>query len=359
MLNAQALADRYVAAWNEPDAAKRASAIAALWTTDPSATAGRGIFRAHQAHPHRVRKGRGARGHSLSRRPNRPPPRRRRDVPLGDAARRERDCAGGRARVPRRRRRRSHPRRPSVRSRLKSHPPLPTPEDKAHALHHGKRRRRALLARVGSGARRSCSCSLGCDSRMSDYQIAAFADEGFRCIGFGRRGHGRSEQPAGGYDFDTFADDVALARRRPRPLGPHPRRPFDGGRRGGAYLTGTEASASRGLFLVAPTTPMLLKTTTIPTACPWKPSRRCGRGGDTTIRNGSTTMSGLSSSGRRRPRWCAGARPSFKLPYPSPSPAPGHGWKRTSGRRRCEASTFPPSSSTATATDRCRSNSTG
>ena len=34
MLNAQALADRYVAAWNEPDAAKRASAIAALWAPD-------------------------------------------------------------------------------------------------------------------------------------------------------------------------------------------------------------------------------------------------------------------------------------------------------------------------------------
>jgi hypothetical protein len=31
MLDAQALANRYVAAWNEPDATKRSSAIAALW----------------------------------------------------------------------------------------------------------------------------------------------------------------------------------------------------------------------------------------------------------------------------------------------------------------------------------------
>jgi hypothetical protein len=39
MLNAQALADRYVAVWNEPDAAKRSSAIAALWAPDaPSHT---------------------------------------------------------------------------------------------------------------------------------------------------------------------------------------------------------------------------------------------------------------------------------------------------------------------------------
>jgi hypothetical protein len=34
MLDAQALANRYVAAWNEPDAATRASALAALWAPD-------------------------------------------------------------------------------------------------------------------------------------------------------------------------------------------------------------------------------------------------------------------------------------------------------------------------------------
>jgi hypothetical protein len=34
MLDAQALADRYVAAWNEPDPTKRSSAIAALWAPE-------------------------------------------------------------------------------------------------------------------------------------------------------------------------------------------------------------------------------------------------------------------------------------------------------------------------------------
>jgi hypothetical protein len=34
MLDAQALADRYVAAWNERDAGRRRSAIAALWSPD-------------------------------------------------------------------------------------------------------------------------------------------------------------------------------------------------------------------------------------------------------------------------------------------------------------------------------------
>ncbi len=61
----------------------------------------------------------------------------------------------------------------------------------------------------GAGAPILFLSSLGCASRMWDYQMAAFADEGYRCIGFDRRGHGRSDQPASGYDFDTFADDVA------------------------------------------------------------------------------------------------------------------------------------------------------
>jgi hypothetical protein len=34
MLNAQAIADLYVAAWNEPDAAKRSSALAKLWSPE-------------------------------------------------------------------------------------------------------------------------------------------------------------------------------------------------------------------------------------------------------------------------------------------------------------------------------------
>src|SRR6185312_8120684 len=61
----------------------------------------------------------------------------------------------------------------------------------------------------GTGAPILFLSSLGCASRMWDYQIAAFADAGFRCMGFDRRGHGRSDQPASGYDFDAFADDVA------------------------------------------------------------------------------------------------------------------------------------------------------
>ena len=46
------------------------------------------------------------------------------------------------------------------------------------------------------------------NSAWWDYQIAAFASDGLRCIAIDRRGHGRSDDPATGYDFDTLADDL-------------------------------------------------------------------------------------------------------------------------------------------------------
>jgi pimeloyl-ACP methyl ester carboxylesterase len=47
------------------------------------------------------------------------------------------------------------------------------------------------------------------NSEMWAYQVAHLADAGYRCIAFDRRGHGRSDIPAGGYDIDTLADDLA------------------------------------------------------------------------------------------------------------------------------------------------------
>jgi non-heme chloroperoxidase len=42
-----------------------------------------------------------------------------------------------------------------------------------------------------------------------DHQALALAEAGFRVIAYDRRGFGRSSQPDGGYDYDTFADDLA------------------------------------------------------------------------------------------------------------------------------------------------------
>jgi non-heme chloroperoxidase len=43
---------------------------------------------------------------------------------------------------------------------------------------------------------------------MWEYQTLALLEAGFRVIAYDRRGFGRSDQPADGYDYDTFASDL-------------------------------------------------------------------------------------------------------------------------------------------------------
>src|SRR4051795_2634940 len=40
-------------------------------------------------------------------------------------------------------------------------------------------------------------------------QMVFLAANGYRCIAHDRRGHGRSSQPSGGNEMDTYADDLA------------------------------------------------------------------------------------------------------------------------------------------------------
>ncbi|AHH20259.1 putative hydrolase [Nocardia nova SH22a] len=47
------------------------------------------------------------------------------------------------------------------------------------------------------------------DTDMWERQLPYFIEHGYRCILLDRRGHGRSDRPAEGYDLDTRADDVA------------------------------------------------------------------------------------------------------------------------------------------------------
>jgi len=42
-----------------------------------------------------------------------------------------------------------------------------------------------------------------------DTPVISFSERGWRCVAFDRRGHGRSDDPCRGYDFDTLADDIA------------------------------------------------------------------------------------------------------------------------------------------------------
>jgi pimeloyl-ACP methyl ester carboxylesterase len=46
------------------------------------------------------------------------------------------------------------------------------------------------------------------NSRMWEFQIPYFVERGFRCIAYDRRGHGRSDWPWNGYDYDTLTEDL-------------------------------------------------------------------------------------------------------------------------------------------------------
>jgi non-heme chloroperoxidase len=120
----------------------------------------------------------------------------------------------------------------------------------------------------GKGAPILFLSGLGCGGQMWDYQMAALAEQGFRCIGFDRRGHGRSDQPASGYDYDTFADDIAGLIED---LGVTNITLVAHSMAGGEvvrYLTRHGSSRVARAVLLAPTTPMLLQTEDNPRGAP-------------------------------------------------------------------------------------------
>jgi non-heme chloroperoxidase len=47
-------------------------------------------------------------------------------------------------------------------------------------------------------------------SEMWRSQMLALSDAGQRCVAYDRRGHGRSDDPGTGYDYDTLGDDLAV-----------------------------------------------------------------------------------------------------------------------------------------------------
>ena len=94
------------------------------------------------------------------------------------------------------------------------------------------------------------------------------AERGFRCIGFDRRGHGRSDQPGDGYDFDTFADDTA---RLVNELDLSGLTMISHSMAAGEiirYLTRQGSSRIARAIFLAPMTPMLLQTKSNPDGIP-------------------------------------------------------------------------------------------
>ena len=112
----------------------------------------------------------------------------------------------------------------------------------------------------GSGKPVVFVASAWLSSRMWELQMAALINQGFRCIAYDRRGHGRSDWPWHGYDYDTLADDLAALLEqldlRDVTLVAHSM----GGGEVIRYLTRHGAGRVARMALVAATAPFPMKT---------------------------------------------------------------------------------------------------
>lgn len=110
--------------------------------------------------------------------------------------------------------------------------------------------------------------SAGNSSDVWAYSMIHIVKQGFRCVAFDRRGHGRSSVPGGGYDYDTLADDLAGVIEafdlRKATLVGHSMGCGEVVR----YLTRHGSERVARIVLVAPTLPFLLKTPDNPNGIP-------------------------------------------------------------------------------------------
>lgn len=112
----------------------------------------------------------------------------------------------------------------------------------------------------GSGPPVVFTHAWGLRSDQFDYQVPVLAAAGMRCVLYDRRGHGRSDRPAAGYDLDTMADDLAAVIEhfglRDITLVAHSL----GSKEAVRYLTRHGDSLVARLVLVAPSTPLMRRT---------------------------------------------------------------------------------------------------
>jgi pimeloyl-ACP methyl ester carboxylesterase len=144
--------------------------------------------------------------------------------------------------------------------------------------------------------------SLGLTTQMWDYQMVAFADQGYHCITFDRRGHGRSDLALGGYDYDTFADDVAAVisalNLQDLTMVGHSMASGEIVR----YLTRHGNARVARIVLLAPTTPYLAQTADNPNGMP------------------QSTFEALRATWRKDfPKWVADNTAPFFVPETSPA----------------------------------------
>jgi len=120
----------------------------------------------------------------------------------------------------------------------------------------------------GSGAPVLFLAAWGLPSEAWQYQMVPLADQGFRCVAFDRRSHGRSSDPGRGYDLDTLAGDVASVIEHCDLQDATVVGHSLGGAEAVRYLSTHGEGRVRRLVLVAPTTPMLLRAEDNPDGLP-------------------------------------------------------------------------------------------
>jgi len=106
------------------------------------------------------------------------------------------------------------------------------------------------------------------NSSIWGHHIVALNARGYRCVAPDRRGHGRSDMPATGYDLDTLTNDVAAVIEQ-RDLNDVTLVAYSmGSIEAVNYLARHGSDRIARLVLVAPTTPFLMQTADNPDAVP-------------------------------------------------------------------------------------------
>jgi non-heme chloroperoxidase len=99
-------------------------------------------------------------------------------------------------------------------------------------------------------------------------QMVFLASQGYRCIAHDRRGHGRSCQPWDGYEYDTFADDLAtLVKHLDLKNAIHVGHSMGGGEVA-RYIGRHGTNRVAGAVLIAAVPPLMLKTAANPGGLP-------------------------------------------------------------------------------------------
>jgi non-heme chloroperoxidase len=131
-----------------------------------------------------------------------------------------------------------------------------------------------------------------------EYQMTPLSAQGLRCVAYDRRGHGRSDEPGRGYDFDTLADDLATVIERLDLSGVTLVGHSMGVAEVARYLARHKPARVARVVLIAPITPFTLKTPDNPNGV-----------------DRSVLEKGRAALSRDRPGQIAQAAPAFFGPH--------------------------------------------